>query len=231
MRPAGPLAAAAVVGLLAARALRVRASVTPRRRWWDAHRTPRGLHVVALGDSLTQGTGSSSPGRSYLGLLAADLAARTGRPVDVENRAVYGAKVADVLAEQLPVRADAELVLLCVGANDAGRTAPEEFRARLREACAQLPAGSVVGDVPQFQWGPRVPAAAALARVVREVVAEHPDLVLAPVERETTGTSVLTEIAGDWFHPNDRGHDRIARAFRGALERRARVGGTVAGAP
>jgi lysophospholipase L1-like esterase len=205
------------VAALAVRALRVRLSVSPRQRWWDEHRSPGGLRLVALGDSLTQGTGASSPARAFLGLVAADVARRTGRDVDVVNRAVYGAKVADVLARQLPVPADADLVTLCVGSNDAGRTEPEVFRERLRAVCAQLPAGSLVGDVPEFQWGPRVPAAAALSQVVREVVAEHPGLVLAPVERETTGTSILTELAGDFFHPNDRGHARIARAFTGVL--------------
>lgn len=213
-----PRLLAAGLGTLALRALRVRLSVSPRQRWWDTHRTPGGLVLVALGDSLTQGTGAGSPARAYLGLVAAEVAARTGRDVDVVNRAVYGAKVADVLAAQLPLPADADLVTLCVGSNDAGRTSPEVFRERLRAVCAQLPAGSVVGDVPEFQWGPRVPEAAALSQVVREVVAEHPGLVLAPVERETTGTSILTELAGDFFHPNDRGHARIARAFTGVLD-------------
>jgi len=65
-------------------------------------------------------------------------------------------KGSDVLLRQLPVPADAELVTLCIGANDAGRTAPEQFRQRLRQVCAALPAGAIVGDVPEFQWGPRV---------------------------------------------------------------------------
>ncbi|GAB2916936.1 hypothetical protein GCM10027047_13570 [Rhodococcus aerolatus] len=217
-----PRLLAAGAGLLVVRALRVRLSVAPRRRWWDAHRTPGGLRLVVLGDSLTQGTGSSTPATSYVGRLAAELAVRTGRDVDVDNRAVYGAKVADVLAHQLPPAgadlATADLVTLCVGSNDAGRTEPEVFRERLRAAVAALPAGSVVGDVPEFQWGPRVPQAAALSQVVRDVVAEHGGLVLAPVERETTGTSIRTELAGDFFHPNDRGHARIARAFLAALD-------------
>jgi acyl-CoA thioesterase-1 len=137
--------------------------------------------------------------------------------VRVDNRAVYGAKVADVLATQLPVPADADVVTLCVGSNDAGRTDPEEFRQRLRQACAALPAGSLVGDVPEFQWGPRVLEAAALSTIVREVVAEFPDLLLARVEEATAGTRILTELAGDFFHPGDRGHARIARAFVASL--------------
>jgi len=71
--------------------------------------------------------------------------------------------VADVLAAQLPVPADADVVTLCSGANDAGWTAPADFRESLRQVCAALPDGATVGDVPEFQWGPRITAAAQLS--------------------------------------------------------------------
>ena len=66
--------------------------------------------------------------------------------------------------------------------------------------------------MPEFQWGPRVGAAAELSRIVREVLAEHPALVPAAVEARTAGTR-LRELAGDFFHPGDSGYRRIARAF------------------
>lgn len=48
------------------------------------------------------------------------------------------------------------------------------------------------------------------------MVAEFPDLVLALVEQATTGTRILTELAGDFFHPGDRGYARVASAFLSA---------------
>ena len=153
--------------LIVARALRVRLSVAPRRRYWadQASSAMTGdLLLVALGDSLTQGIGSSSPGTSWLGRHLEHLQARTGRVVCAENRAVYGARVAGVIRDQLPLPVLLDQVVLCIGANDAGRTAPEDFRVSLREVCAQLPDGSIVGDVPEFQWGPRTKAAAELAQ-------------------------------------------------------------------
>lgn len=203
----------AVPALVVARALRVRLSVGPWGRHW-AERSTRGeLVLVALGDSLTVGTGSSRPGRSWLGLYVAEVEGRTGRAVRVDNRAVYGARLADLVEHQLPLPSGTDLVTLCIGANDAGRTDPETFRRELRGVCTQLPPGSVVGDVPEFQWGGRIAAAAALSQVVREVVAQFPDLTLAPVEQRTAGTRILTELAGDFFHPGDPGHRRIAAAF------------------
>lgn len=202
-----------VPGLVAGRALRVRLTVGPRRRYWAKRATRGDLLLVALGDSLTQGIGSSRPATSWLGKYAAHVASTTGRSVRVDNRAVYGARIADLVATQLPLPDEAARVTLCIGSNDAGRTSPERFREDLRAVCAQLPAGSVVGDVPEFQWGPRIAAAAELSQVVRDVVAERPDLVLARVEAHTAGTKVLTELAGDFFHPGDTAYGRIADAF------------------
>jgi acyl-CoA thioesterase-1 len=201
------------VFVVATRVVRVRLSVAARKRYWDDRAGGGDLRIVALGDSLTQGIGSSGPSTSWLGSFAAWWEERTGRIAAVDNRAVYGAKVHDVLISQLPVPADSDVVTLCVGANDSGRTQPEQFRQDLREICRQLPKGSFVGDVPEFQWGPRIAAAAELSAIVRSVVAEHPGLILAEVERHTADTRLLTDLAGDFFHPGDRGYRRIAAAF------------------
>lgn len=203
-----------MIALLAgARALRVRLSVGSRRRYWTAQATQGELLLVALGDSLTQGIGSSRPSTSWLGRYVEHLESRTGRQVRIDNRAAYGARIGDLIRGQLPIPAGADFVTVCIGANDAGRTAPEQFRRDLHRVCRQLPAGSIVGDIPEFQWGPRIEAAGCLSRIVREVVGQFPQLVLADVEARTVGTKVLTELAGDFFHPADPGHRRIATAF------------------
>lgn len=205
--------------LVVARIFRVRLSVGPRRRFWAGADTGDGVLVVTLGDSLTQGIGSSRPATSWLGLFAVHIGCVTGKPVRIDNRARYGGRISDVVLDQLPVPASADVVTLCVGANDAGRTDPEEFGSMLRHVCERLPAGALVGDVPEFQWGPRIEAAAELAAVVRRVVAEFPDLVLVGVERATAGASVLRDLAGDFFHPGDPAYRWIADAYIEASRR------------
>jgi acyl-CoA thioesterase-1 len=169
---------------------------------------------------LTQGIGASLPATCWLGRYELAVENAVGRRVRLDNRSVYGARIADVISGQLPVPADAERVTLCIGANDAGRTAPQVFADRLRFVCAQLPPCSIVGDVPVFRWGSRVPAAAALAAIVRDVVAEFPDLLLAPVEDRTRPRWRFADLSGDLFHPNDRGHAQIAAAFISAEHQR-----------
>ena len=208
------------LAVLAARALAVQRTAGPRQVYWQGQTSGSGPLLVALGDSLTQGTGSSGPSTSWVGLFRAELERRWGAPVRVDNRAVYGAKLADLVANQLPVPAEAALVVMCIGSNDAGRTPVEVFRAEFTKVCAQLPAGSIVGDVPEFQWGPRVPVAAVFSQVVRDVLADNPQLIHAELQKHTHKMNLLREFAADFFHPNDAGYRRVAAAFIEALDAR-----------
>lgn len=219
-----------VIGLvLGVQALFVLASIEPRARYWQERAAqPGDVAYVALGDSLTQGIGSSSPTTSFVAVLADDLSARTGGPVRVVNLSVTGATTAELVQEQLPALRqtladlDADgvplgLVTLCIGSNDAGSTTPEQYREDLATVLDALPPGSYVTDVPDFNGGPRLESAAALAAVAREEVAARDDLVLVELERFTADLS-LTDYAADYFHPSDAGYERYAAAFRAAID-------------
>ncbi|MFC4011383.1 GDSL-type esterase/lipase family protein [Nonomuraea purpurea] len=74
--------------------------------------------IAALGDSVTVGVGDSVAGRGWAALLAEALA-----PADLANLAVNGARVADVLRDQVPraVALRPSFVTLLVGVNDTLR--------------------------------------------------------------------------------------------------------------
>jgi acyl-CoA thioesterase I len=193
--------------------------------WRRRGRSPGALLLVALGDSLAQGLGAVHPERSWAGRLADVWEARTGRRVRVLCLGMCGAGVGDVLADQLPQVPGAALggepgtlIALEVGTNDAAAgTDPEEFRRLLTRVCAALPAGSLVGDVPDLRRGRVRRAGAALSEVAREVVAAHPGLRPARVEASTHGV-VPWEFGPDLAHPNGLGYRRMARAFTAALD-------------
>ncbi len=219
----------AVVAVLAARALLVVASIDPRADYWAQRaQQPGDVAYLALGDSLSQGIGSSSPETSFVAVLADDLAEREDADVRVVNLSVTGATTAELVRDQLPAleRTLAELeqagtpvglVTLCIGANDAGTTTPEDYRRDLGTVLDALPPGSYVSDVPDFNGGPRQEPAAELAAVAREEVAARPDLVLVPLEA-ATGEQSVTEYAADFFHPSDEGYLRYVDVFRDTIE-------------
>jgi acyl-CoA thioesterase-1 len=200
----------------------LRSDVDRYRQYWSTPRgEPGGIVYVALGDSTAQGIGASSPERGYVGLIAQRLRAATGRPVLVINLSVSGARVHDVVADQLPKLAglSPDVVTVAVGANDIRSYEIARFSADVDALVAGLPAKAVVGDVPWFMHGGTGrrsdQAAGYVARVARSR-----DLSVAGLHDATQRrgwSSMITDFAADWFHPRDRGHRVWAGAYWEAM--------------
>lgn len=214
------LALLAVAGV---RLWHLRGEVDAYRRYWS---TPRGdaggLVYVALGDSTAQGIGASDPEHGYVGLIAGRLRAATGRPVQVVNLSRTGARVADVVAAQLPALAGLrpDLVTVGVGGNDVRHYDADRFRSDVDALVAALPANTVVGDVPWFMHGGTGRTSGEAAAYVA-VAAARRGLRVARLHRAMRRrgwASMLTDFAADWFHLNDRGYRVWADAFWAAIE-------------
>ncbi|MEJ2869784.1 SGNH/GDSL hydrolase family protein [Actinomycetospora sp. OC33-EN08] len=213
-------------GLVAAQTMEADHAAYWRRR----RRSPGSLTLVALGDSLAQGMGSTDPSSSWAGRLAAAWEERSRRPetqrsgarplvrVRVVCLGVVGATAADVLRDQIPDLPPADLVALGVGTNDAAQgVSPEEYRETFTELCAALPDGSLVADVPDLQRGSARRAGVELAAVAREVVAGFPGLRLVELEA-ATHRMWPWQFGPDLAHPNRLGYRRHARAWIAALD-------------
>lgn len=220
----------AFAAVWAVRVAKLRASVESNRVFWSQPRGhPGGLLYVALGDSLAQGIGASSPERGYVGLLAARLETTTGRPVQVVNLSVSGARVRDVLATQVPALAALrpDVVTVDVGANDMGRYDAARFSREAAELTAALPVGTLLADVPYFMHGRWEVHAREASAVLARDAGRH-GVVVVPVheaQRAQGWKAMLTQFAADWFHPNDRGHRLWADTFWKAGEPSALVDG------
>lgn len=187
------------------------AAVTTGRRW------------VVLGDSMSQAIGATGPERGWVDQLLGRLGP-LGADLRVVNLSATGARVPDVIEQQLPALAAlppadspvADLVTVMVGSNDLfGRA---RHRDHLPHAMAdlvrRLPRGSIVTTLPQ----PR--RAARSANEVLDEAARTGHLQL--VDLRTDGPdSWRGRLAADFFHPNEAGYAAITDAFepvvRGAL--------------
>jgi len=195
--------------------------VDPYASAWPAHNVdtlprPGRRWIVLGGDSMSQSIGASAYNGRWVGQLAARLAT-TGNELRVVNLSATGARVTDLLFQQLPAldqlgSRDDDLVTVLAGSNDlfggrAGRT-------RLPEAFAELvdrvPPGSVVATLPQPT------GAAGRANQHVERAARAGTIVMADL-RVTGPRSWRGRLAGDFFHPNDAGYAAIATAFEPTL--------------
>lgn len=173
---------------------------------------------VALGDSMTQGIGASAPDRGWVGQLADHLAA-AGRPHRVVNLSVTGARVQDVIDQQLPALRDLldagltpDLVTVVIGSNDV---VSPRWRSGLAERFGVLldglPDGAVVANLPNpHREARRVEA------LLRQREGEG-RLVVADM-RAHGPRSWRGKLAADTFHPNDTGYAAMAHVFDVALE-------------
>ena len=213
-----------VVGFGVVRAVGVQQGVDRARTYWSEPRGETGgLLYVALGDSAAQGVGASSPDKGYVGLVAAHLREATGQPVQVVNLSVSGARVADVVEDQLPrlEGLDPDVVTVAIGGNDVRVYDDDRFAADAEELVDGLPPGTFVADVPYFMHGRWETDSAEAAGTIRRVAAAA-GLVVVPLNdrlRDEGLRGMLTQTSGDLFHPNDAGYEIWAAAFWAEISR------------
>lgn len=170
-------------------------------------RPGEGRRVVWLGDSTAAGVGASSSGGALPSQVADGLAATS-----VSVLAVSGARVADVLRDQVPKVAGLEphLILISVGANDTNHlTGRGTFRHTYEKVVRAVPNG-----VPVVLLGvPDMGAIPRFAQPLRAVAGWRGRNLDAEVRRVAANTgAVYVDIAGPTGPPFRRHPDRYFAA-------------------
>ncbi len=174
-----------------------------------AQPVPPGSTVLALGDSLTFGTGASAE-TSYPTVLAG----LTGW--NVVNAGVSGDTSAQALARLPALLAEhhPKLVIVSIGGNDFLRKLPEsDTRTHVHAICKQsLAAGAQVLLVAV----PRATVAAALGQMTDHALyAEVAKDLKIPLQREAWGEVLAQpDLRADAVHANARGYAQFARSVQ-----------------
>lgn len=214
--------------ILGARLLWLKRSVTIYREYWKTQANqpiPSGALVyVALGDSAAQGIGASRPERGYVGLVAEYVREQTGRDVRVINISVTGARIADVIRDQLPQLAglpQPDLMTIEIGANDVTRYDRATFASNYAVLLAALPDKTVVANIPSFAGGRFFSLKEVSQEASREASSQiqaASRFAYADLHTATTGLGTA-DFAADYFHPSDQAYKKWAAAFISAIEK------------
>jgi lysophospholipase L1-like esterase len=189
------------------------------RQYWeesnDRARQADGPLWVAVGDSTAQGIGASAPDRGYVGQLLVRLRDEQQRPWRVLNLSVTGARVADVVRDQVPrinEVGEPELITCAAGANDVIRFGFRRVAETLRELIRALPPNAVMATIPQGLLPGRT-------RELNEIIrADAPAAGLRIADAWAhTGPPWQGKYAADDFHPNDTGYGQWCAAFAEAI--------------
>ncbi|WP_161798291.1 GDSL-type esterase/lipase family protein [Aneurinibacillus tyrosinisolvens] len=224
----------------------------PSQKQWEVHKEvpqqglggKNKLQIVALGDSLTRGTGDES-GLGYVGNMQAGLAEKNKRQVFVLNHGVIGYKTANLLAD-LQSKEDirrsirqADIVTLSIGGNDlfnvgAEDVRPDVIRKRIPEAAShyekiirilkQLNPNAPLLYVGLYNAFADLPNGTESSVVVREwngrvaeILSLHPKGVFIPTD-DLFHLGLAKYLSSDHFHPNQAGYKRIGQRMAGVLE-------------
>ena len=165
------------------------------------------LRFTVLGDSTAAGLGAGSPDRAYASVLSERLAER-GWHVELTAFGVSGARVNDVLVEQVPtaIESRSDLVFVGIGANDVTHMTSlskvERDMGALIDALRQSGAVVVVAGPPDMRAG-------AWLEPLRSLAGWRGRQVAASIKSAATSRDVpvvpLAERAAPYFvsHPED----------------------------
>lgn len=254
----------ALVGLVAFQLIRLRRlDFLPGHPGFYINRTARPttrdlggppIRLIVFGDSTTAGVGVDRPEDALPSLIAQRVADARHRRVHVTSYGWAGARVADLVRDQLPrslgpirkgetepVLPGADIVAVVIGANDAThRTPPRAFRADLRWVLATIrdvapSADLVLAGVPRFRGAlPQVNVliwlADQYARVLRGIgraEATRAGVRYADLARDvpTRVASIDELFASDRFHPSVAGYRLWADVIVESIEREEAVAG------
>ena len=191
------------------------------------------LKLVMLGDSTVAGLGAPTAEESLAVQTAQRVADELGRTVEVRGLGVSGARTVDVLRDQIPQIADADVVVIVIGSNDVTHATPpwrfdDQTRAMLAAARSQADAPVVLGGIPLFG------SATALAQPLRGVVGLYARPlrgIQAAVSADVEGVTFVNiarlasprfrgvpeAMAADGFHPAPVGYGFWADALAPAV--------------
>jgi lysophospholipase L1-like esterase len=192
------------------------------------------LRFVVLGDSTAAGIGAGDADAAYPTLLARRLASEERR-VHMTSFGVSGARVEDVLEEQLAlaIAAEPDLVFVGIGANDVTHLTPldditADMRAIIRRLLDQTDATVVVAGAPDMRadawYEPLRSLAGWRGRQVAEAVAAAaeaegvPVVPLAKLTRPFFESSPELAYSDDEFHPGPGGYAKWAEVIYPYLE-------------
>ena len=184
--------------------------------YWNQNSQNGSFIYVALGDSAAQGIGASKPELGYVGLLANHIELYTGQKVKIVNLSVSGAKINDVINTQIPQlkHLSPNLVTVDIGSNDVENNFVESsFQSQFQSLAKQLPAGTLIANIPYFGGRSRKNSTAIIASNLISNSANSYNLKLVDLQNYTRSHQSILNYAADFFHPSDRGYKNWEAAF------------------
>jgi len=195
-----------------------------------------GIHIIALGDSLTRGTGDET-GKGYVGYAVDELRKKTNESIYIKNFAIRGQTSAQLASQLKKIEVQrqirqADVIMLTIGGNDlfqGGESllnfsiermnkAKETYLTNLRQifqTIRNLNKEATVFYISLYNPFNDLQDAEVTSAIVRdwnfhsgEVAAQYPKIINVPTY-DIFELNVNDYLYSDKFHPNKEGYKLI----------------------
>lgn len=211
-----------IVGLYTVSLLYLAVSVGIFTKYWKDQNNrlaaKDALVYVALGDSAAQAVGAYAADQGYVGQFAKRLQVKENRPVKIINLSKSGAKIQDVINDQIPElnKINADVITLDIGGNDIAVFDANKFKTEYTNLVSMLPAGTLVADVPYFGGRTQLPffgsglpeQSVLIANTIITEATKEKSVVVVPlhdISKDRNGRRIWN-YAPDYFHPSSLGY-------------------------
>jgi len=168
--------------------------------------------IVALGDSTMQALGAKRPQDGVAGRVANLSEKRFGKEVRVVNLSVSGAKLGELVKEQLPKAKDikADLIIVSIGANDAAKKSDlDNYAKYYNQLISAMPLEKTV-----FANTPDVINRDQYEKIFQRLALENNLKVAKIYETVYPHRNDPLMYAGDFYHPSSKGYLYWYQAFK-----------------
>jgi lysophospholipase L1-like esterase len=190
--------------------------------YWSQKMLDEGeLVYVALGDSTAVGVGASNPQSSYVGIVAQNIQATTGKSVKIVNLALPGKHIKDVIKDQVPKLSEyhPDIVTVSVGANDVNSGEDTDMINYDMDSLMQmLPSQTYFAEIPSFTDSQKNAKIQKINQHINSSTDET-GIIIVPIYNATNRVkNDFSYLDFDLFHPNDKGYRIWADTFLDAIK-------------
>lgn len=214
-----------VIELLAL--LKLKISINAYKNYWEdlvISTQSNNKKYIALGDSAAQGVGAGTVNNSYVSLITEFLENKYNSKLHIINLSVSGAKVLDVISNQLPLLEKIDIdsntfITLDIGGNDMEHHDDIKFSEQIDRLFALLPKQTIVADIAYFGGGRKSylePNVQNANKIIHEKALKH-GLKIADLYKITKQKNSVFNNSADFFHPNNRGYRNWFLSYRNEL--------------
>lgn len=171
-------------------------------RKWEKSNKNQTIHLLMVGDSISEGAGASDPSLKWYKYLIPYMKDTYGKDLQITNVSMGGntSYAGFVRVMQMEQREDYDLVVVCFGENDAEKDLAENYERLLQTIVGKWPSCKliIILESSQREYTPKI-------QTIQRLGEQYHAYVMDTISAFDQSGKKYEELCDDGTHPNDEG--------------------------